>query len=385
MTFVPAYAQPVAPNTIKIGALYDITGPIARPKYFGWGFRKGVEAVNKDGGVFVQEFNKKIPLELLEADQAGLEEKAVLGAQYLNEKGIVLLIPTTVFLPPGAGVVEKNHLPTLLTASSMEHAFNKGYRYLFCNFPVNSDFARMVIGLLNSLPKEKRPANIGLFEEQTDFGLEVSQYAQELAPTNGYKIIRVKYTRAQKDLSAAILELKKAGAEAVYGCGTITPDGINMVKQMKELDYNPKALIFLHAPGNHDAWMTLGKDGDYVYMPFQGHWSLKWPGMKEVTVMYEAERKEKPISSVYFTYSSVQVAADAIRRAGSLDREKIRDALAATDMMTITGPLKFKKNGLPIIDYPICAQWINGVETVVWPEQLRERLPIYPAPKWKER
>lgn len=102
LAFVPAYGQPAVPKTIKIGALYDITGPLAnRGDEAGWGFRKAVEVINKDGGVYVKEFNKKIPLQLLEADLQTSEERGVIQAQYLSDQGVVLLIATTAFLPQG--------------------------------------------------------------------------------------------------------------------------------------------------------------------------------------------------------------------------------------------------------------------------------------------
>ena len=182
----------------------------------------------------------------------------------------------------------------------------------------------------------------------------------------------------------AILEAKKAGADAVY-THAITPDALMMVKQAKELDYNPKAIVILLGASNREAWATLGKDGDYVYSTNDFHWSVGWPGAKELTAIYEAERKEKPYEGCGDGYASIQTVADAINRAGSLDRKKIRDALAATDMMTVVGPMKFRPNGLREIRYINIAQYIKGVATMVFPEKWRERLPIYPTPKWNER
>ena len=48
-------------------------------------------------------------------------------------------------------------------------------------------------------------------------------------------------------------------------------------------------------------------------------------------------------------YACVQALANAIEKAGTLDRAKIRDAIAATDMMTVIGPLKFRPDGTGVV------------------------------------
>ena len=380
---VPACAQDVAPKTIKIGAMYDITGPLASSgARFGWGLKKGIEAINKDGGLYVKEFNKKIPVELVEADHTAKEDKAVLQAEYLNEQGILALIATTACLPTAAAVYERNHLPTLASLSSMEAPFNLGYKYLFSNFPKWSDLARTVITLFKSF--SQKPTTIALFEVQYDPGIEACKAAEKEAAANGFKTVRVKFGWLTKDMSGAILEAKKAGADAVYSMA-ILPDAMLMIKQMKELDYNPKAIFILEGPTNRSGWLTLGKDGDYVYTVNDWHWSMNFPGSKELTALYEAEKKEKPYESSGDAYACVQIIADAVKRAGALKREKIRDALAATDTMTVVGPTKFRPNGTMEIPYATLVQYQNGVETVVFPDRLKEKSPVYPVPLWKQR
>src|SRR5439155_1430293 len=65
-------------------------------------------------------------------------------------------------------------------------------------------------------------------------------------------------------------------------------------------------------------------------------------------------------------YACVQILAGAIGRAGSLDRDKIRDAIAATDMVTVIGPVKFRPDGTGIVN-AVFLQWLNGKQELVWP------------------
>jgi branched-chain amino acid transport system substrate-binding protein len=383
LAFHPAYAQTAAPKTVKIGMLYEKTGPLATSGVrFGWGFHKAVDKINKEGGLFIKEYGKKIPIELVEADHQSSENRAVTMAEFLADQGVVAIVGTTSVLPTAASVYEKNQIPTLAAVSSMDAPFQMGYKYIFSNFPKFSDLAKTASALFKGL--SPRPTKVALFEVQYDPGIETIKFAEQEFKSAGIDTVKVKFGWLTKDMSAAILEAKKAGADAVYGMA-ILPDAMLMVKQMKELDFNPKAMLIVEGPTNRGPWKSLGKDGDAIYT-FNGfHYSLKYPGTKEVVDMYETEMKEKPYETVGCGWASAQILADAITRAGSLDKKKIRDAMAATNMMTVAGPVKFKPNGPAEIQYVPVVQYQNGIETLVFPENLKEKGAIYPAPAWKQR
>jgi branched-chain amino acid transport system substrate-binding protein len=383
LAFQPAYGQKAAPKTIKIGALYEKTGPLASTgTRFGWGLNKAVDKINADGGIFVKEYDKKIPIEVVEADHQSKEDRAVTMAEYLADQGVVAIIGTTSVLPTAASVYEKNQIPTLATVSSMDAPFAMGYKYIFSNFPKFSDTGRFAAAFFKSL--SPKPNKVALFEVQYDPGIETIKYGEQELRAAGIDTVKVKFGWLTKDMSSAILEAKKAGADAVYSMA-IVPDAMLMIKQMKELDFNPKAMLIVEGPTNRAPWKSLGKDGDFVCTFNDGHWALKYPGLKELVATYEAEMKEKPYETVAAGWAAVQVITDAITRAGSLDRKKIRDAMAATNMMTVTGPVRFKANGTTEFQYMPVEQYQNGVEVLVWPDSVKEKNVVYPMPAWKQR
>jgi len=380
------FAKPAAspPATVKIGVLYEKTGPMAGSgKIVIWGFRKAIEDINKDGGVYVKAFDKKIPLELVEGDQEGNDQKAILRTQYLNEQGVVALIGTTGFLPGGAGITEKNHLPSMAILNGMTEPFEKGYRYLFRPYPGFDDASKVLSALLDSLPKDQRPAKVALIEEQHDFGITVCRHAERELNAHGYKTIKVKFPRFTKDLSAQILEMKAASGDVVYGA-TLLPDGMLLMKQMKELGYNPKLVGLVEAASNIGPWQSLGTVGDYVLSQAGWHHAFKFPGCKEFTAASMAETGEPPHPNSGAAYTSIQITAAAIERAGTLDREKVRDAISAIDMMTISGRVKFRENGTPEMELGY-VQWLKGKQVLIWPPNLREQAIVYPMKRWDQR
>jgi len=83
-------------------------------------------------------------------------------------------------------------------------------------------------------------------------------------------------------------------------------------------------------------------------------------------------------------YAAMYVIADALKRAQSLARQDIRNALCETDMMTVFGPVRFvsygkksQQNKLPTL----IVQWINGKLETVWPPEIASTGYVYPSPK----
>ena len=83
-------------------------------------------------------------------------------------------------------------------------------------------------------------------------------------------------------------------------------------------------------------------------------------------------------------YSAVQILFDAVNRAGKPDRDAVRDALAATDMMTVSGPFKFNADGTaPAVT--VMDQWLGGKQVLVWPKDQATQPLDYPAKPWNSR
>jgi branched-chain amino acid transport system substrate-binding protein len=112
---------------------------------------------------------------------------------------------------------------------------------------------------------------------------------------------------------------------------------------------------------------------------------MSYPGNKRLVDEYKAKNPSaKSIGlPVGPAYAAVQILADSIERAGSLDREKIIQAVSKTDMMTVRGPIKFRPNGTAIIDYGL-RQWQNGVNTLIWPPHATKNKVVLAEP-WDKR
>ena len=76
---------------------------------------------------------------------------------------------------------------------------------------------------------------------------------------------------------------------------------------------------------------------------------------------------------------------EAVKRAGSLDREKIRDAILKLNFNTVFGAFKVDQDGFQIGHKMVTFQWQDGKKVIVWPEELAAVKARFPTPPWSQR
>jgi branched-chain amino acid transport system substrate-binding protein len=270
-------------------------------------------------------------------------------------------------------------------AFALHKIHQQGFRYLFSPFWKSPDIGRELVPMLTSIPAGERPRRVAIFQEKTDWGREMATAWAEVGKAAGYEVVaQGEYAPGAKDYSDVILKAKAAQADAVFGLPT-PPDGMAMVKQMKELDFNPKMVLLIRAPDVPVWAKNLGKDGDYVLLAPGWHHSVKYPGVAELNAEHQKRfgRPADPIAGP--AYACVQILAAALTRAGVADREKVRDAIAATDLTaTVIGPVKFRPDGTGVVS-SVFIQWLNGKQELVWPREFATAPLGYPAPPYSKR
>jgi branched-chain amino acid transport system substrate-binding protein len=371
---------PAAPKSIVIGALVSMSGPdtlTGQPSKAG--YQLGVDMINAKGGVHVAEYGKKLPLEIVFLDMETNPEKAIGRAEALNSQYKATAVVGTTLINATADIFEKNKLAAVTMLVALDSVFERGFKYYFTVGKVNSDSAKGFVQLLDSLPADKKPKKIALAVEQTPFVTELTGFVKQEAAARGMAIVHEgKYAMLSPDMSQMILQSKKAGAEVFLGA-PVPPDAMTMLKQMKELDYNPKAIIFNRATDDQ-SWAKMGDIVNYTIGSPDWVPSIIFPGVKELVEQVKAKTGQDANYAIGPGVASIQVIAAAIEKAGTLNRDKVRDAIAATDTMTVTGPVKFTPKGKRQDAIPIVTQWQNGKTELVWPDNLKTKPVVYPRP-----
>jgi len=213
---------------------------------------------------------------------------------------------------------------------------------------------------------------------------DIAADLESAAKKHGYQIVASgEYAPGSKDFSDLILKAKSAGAETVLALPS-PPDGMTIVKQMKELDLNAKVDMFIRA-ADPPVWsQNLSKDGDYVLLSPGWHFAAKYPKVAELNEAHQKlfNRPSDPL--VGPSYACLQILADALTRAKTLDRDKLRDAIAATNMTTVAGPVRFRSDGTGEVKV-FFLQWLKGKQELVWPKEFATAPFGYPAPEFSQR
>jgi len=255
-------------QTIKIGAVVPLTGRYAAGGAQNKaGYEIAVQQINAAGGVTVG--GKKMQLELVMLDDESDPTKTVARLETLASQGVVAYLGGfgSDLHAAAASIADKNKTPYCGVAFAFNGIHKQGLRYLFSPFPKSPDLTKETFVFLDAMiPAAQRPRKIALFLERTDWGKEMGSLWDGAAKQHGYQIVMSgEYAPGSKDFSDLILKAKSAGAETVLALPSPT-DGMTIVKQMKELDFNPKVNLFIRA-ADPPVWsQNLGKDGDYVLL-----------------------------------------------------------------------------------------------------------------------
>jgi branched-chain amino acid transport system substrate-binding protein len=351
----PALSQEI----IKIGAFGPMTGGAAGS---GQSMREGidlvVDEVNATGGLL----GRKI--QILYGDDAGKPEQAVsIVKRFIAADQVTLVIggissPTSM---AASQVTGEEKVPQIMVASTAARITLQGNPWIFRSavpdVKLTADLADFIA---EKFPRMKRMAAIYVND---DFGRGGVEGFKQAARKHGIQIVvEEKYTRGDVDYTAQITKIRAAHPDAILDWSRYH-EGALIAKGLKQAGVT---IPVFGADGNaHPKYIELGGDavnGYYYATHFSPATSSHLPVARRLVDKMRAKYGKDADYTHSEAYDAALVVVDAIRRAGSLDREKIRAAMAATDLEGSRGRIRFDKNGDPTFVTHV-VKVVNGKET----------------------
>lgn len=366
-----------AQETLKVGIILPLTGEKAK---FGEiekkSFEMAAEEINAAGGV-----NGK-KLELLYEDDTGRPEVARAAAEKLITRDKVVMLgggygSSETFAI--AGVAQQSRIPFLVNTGSDDKITSKGWEYIFRLNPPVSEYP---LGLESFLAEVVKPQTAAILYENTNFGSAGAKEFKQICERLGIKILLSEgYQHGGVDFKPILVKVKEAKPDLVYMISYIM-DASMLMKQSMELRITPKVFVGGAAGFTLPEFQkNCGKAAEMVYSATLWYQTLPYPGAKDY---YDKFMKKYGGETEYHgaeAYAAAYVIADVLKRAKSMSADDIRQALAATDMMTVFGPVKFiaygqlkNQNKLPTY----LVQWIDGKLELVWPKDVATKPYVYP-------
>ncbi len=375
---------------LKIGAPLSATGPTAKEGALAkQGYDLWAETVNTRGGIQVGGKTYKVQIVYYD-DQSKPQVSAELTDKLITQDHVNFLLgpygsPATF---ADSGIAEKYKMPMMAAQAAARRIFSQGYKYIFGNNSPASEYAAVM--LRTAMTLTPKPQRVALLSADDLFSIEVAEGAIDWTKRHGLRVVYYqKFPVGTTDLSAALTSIKLLHPDVLIESGHLE-ESVLIMKQAQTLNVNVKFYGFTVGPTTPDFTKALGPAAEYVFASSQWTPDVKYRGSLFGSARDYAALFEKRYGFVPDYHAANSSAGGlalqlAIEKAGSLDHQKVRDALASLDVMTFFGRIKFNAEGQNVYKPMVTIQIQHGKEVTVWPSDVAPAKPIYPAPDWNAR
>ena len=350
-TSAPGSPAP-ATSALKIGVNAELTGSIP---VVGESCKNAatlaVKEVNNAGGLEVG--GKKYPVEMSVEDNEDKAESAAAVAQKINSSGALAMIGPNASRNaiPAAEVAEASPMLMISPWSTtpkltVDTRSNQPKKYVF-RAAFTDDFqgvvaAKFALGQL----KSKKPAV--LYDVASEYNKGIAEVYKKTLESAGVKLAAFEtYTTGDKDFSSQLTNIARSGADSLFLPNYYSEVPLQ-VKQAQQLGYKGK-ILGSDSWGNEELVKLAGKDCEGLFFTTHYAADTATPKAQAFIKAYKAAYGKVPDDVAALTYDSFGLLFQAAKAAGKLDREAVRDALAAiTAYEGVTGTMQFKGTGDPI-------------------------------------
>ena len=372
---VPATAQ----GPIKIGASLSLTGTYAQPGRFQHeGYQLCQKDLNAKGGVL----GRQVEIVVYD-DQSNPSTGVRLYEKLITEDKVdgVMGPYSSAISEAVANVTEKYNKVNVSPLAATTSIFKKGRKYMFM---VISPAEVYLEGLVDIAAK-RGLKSIAIINEDTLFPKTSAQGTAELAKKAGMQVVfQEAYPKGNQDFSALLTKLKAVNAD-VLAAATYFDDAVALARQMRELGVNPK-MLGVTVGGDIPKFQELLKGtAEYIYGSSQWEATLPYPGAKDFNEAYIKQFKQEPSYHSAAGYAGCMLYAEGVKKAGSLEPDRVREALLALKTRTMFGDYQVDKDGFQTAHKMVLLQWQDGKRVVVWPDDLASGKPRFPTPPWNAR
>ncbi|HED18460.1 MAG TPA: hypothetical protein ENI74_03040 [Gammaproteobacteria bacterium] len=373
----PAADQESGP--VKVGITVSLTGDYAAPgKDELSGAQMWASDVNGRGALL----GRKVEIVYYD-DKSDAATSARLYERLINEDKVDLLLgPYSSELTLAASTVaEKYNFPMVATGAADGHIWARGYKNIFGIDAPAREYMRLLVDSAAGAGLKR----IALIYLDSDFPRGVADGVRDLAVSNNMEIVFDEaYSRDTKDFSALLRLMKTSKPDLLVG-GTYLEDSIAIVRAAKQVRLSPEAMVFTVGPSLKEFGDALGSDADGVLGVVSWIRSAHLPMARDFSYRYKQKYGHNPGAHVAYGYGGGQVLEAAVRLAGTLDKDAVRQQLGEMKFRSLLGHYDVDKTGKQMGKSIYVLQWQKGYRLLVLPRLMRESPIQYPFKPWSER
>jgi branched-chain amino acid transport system substrate-binding protein len=367
-----AFAPANAAEPIRIGLSLSLTGKYAEISDMQMkAYRLWEKDVNQRGGIL----GRKVSLVIYDDGSNPRTARTAYEHLLTIDKVDLLFAPysselTEAILP----LTEEYAYPVVASGSSEYKNWQEQNSYLFGIYTPSDKYT---VGFLEILTQHGF-STVAIAYAKGAFPEKVAYGARDWAERFGLRVLFFSGMDMDTDESAAIAKRAKLmRAEALIVCGYFR-EAVDMRLALKKIGWYPKAYYATVGPALDAYHKKLGADANYTFSSSQWEHQRKLPGSMEFFETFVRTYGMKPSYHAASAFAAGEILEAAIRKAGALNRVKIREVLSLMETMTIMGRYgDNRKTGKPAKQFPLVIQNLKGKKEIVWPEDARTSAPVF--------
>jgi branched-chain amino acid transport system substrate-binding protein len=371
------------PAMVKIGILQPVTGGLAQDGEYGrLGAEIAINEINNGGGLKALGGAK---IQMVFGDARSNPEGGTAEVERMQAEGVSAIVGG--FASPialaASQAASRYDIPYIVDVGVSDQIVNRGLKNTFRFGP---GFGTVTSAALENLVKLNdaagKPAKtVVIVHEDGLFGSGMAKLLQTQLPPRGFEVLEtIAHPTPSRDMSNVALRIRALNPDLVIP-SSYYGEFVLLSRTLQQQRIKPKG-IYAVLNGAASNFRFVKEFGDAANLVMDcNHWA---DPRKAKTAAVKAEAEKGGRFWLYNTplnYSCVRLLADAIERAGSTDRIKITEALAAstfTDHIMPYGPTKFV-NGQNMGAAPVNTQVQNGDIKVIFPTEFADAKPVFPA------
>ena len=350
---------------VIIGRVAPLTGSLSS---FGEGTpdveQQAIDAVNRSGGIVLD--GRRCRLVMITEDSGSSTKVAQAAAERLINKGASMILAAHVAdtVSPVSSVCEREGVPCIAVDAPTDAWVTNGpyENSWLTHFNTEAE----ILCFLDAWESVETNRRIGLVTANDIEGIEMATFIEDFAAKKGYEVMDPgRYTPGLGRFYSMVLALKKSECDIILGVME-QPDFIDFWQECRRQDYKPKVCTVAKACIFASSIEALGNSANGLVS--EVWWNEDFPYTSSITGQTcsgfaNTYRRSAGITvdeaippTIAHKHANVEIACDILRRAGSLDLEKIRAAAASTDLDTIVGHIAFNDDKVSLMNC-VTGQW----------------------------
>ena len=255
----------------------------------------------------------------------------------------------------------------------------KKYKYSFRESGSVKWYIKEALDLLAKIKKEHGFNKMFISIDDSLMCRKAAGIVEKLAKKSGWEIVGMdKHPIGTTDYSMAMNECKKSGAQVLF-MWAYSPETSILIKQWADMEVPALPIGFIGAAEDPGFWKATNGKGAYTIVTLSETGNVPTNATPLAKPFYEAFKKRWGVpprsTGCVSAYEALYVLKDAIERAGTLDKDKLIEALQKTNLPSVRGTIRFDENHQIVYGYDpktsvlgCWAQWQDGKRVCVFPE-----------------